>query len=268
MRVPLPAARTIPAACETVILPVRPHAKRGAGLLCPSLKKDPSSPKIQSGTPVLEKENLESNVRNVMAEIICPTAKNSLLPYLSGRLDGTGEGAEFEEHVKQCEVCRELVSDRRRALQALIAAAEQVETNDRARPVLPGMKSSQVRLLAVSATLAAALIAISYFVNPSSSLLGEKLGATLQVEHTPTYKNSGPPPDTRARFEEVEESTSSLAVEATPPPPEIPAEPEPPPIAPKKRHKPPVNRVVPPAPNRIEVYDKQGNKVGETIQPR
>lgn len=234
----------------------------------PEPKDSPVLPENPKRTTVSKEENLKSNVRIAMAEMECPTARNSLLPYLLGRLDGTGEGAEFEAHVKKCDVCRELVSDRRRALQALIAAAETSEISNPARLSLPGLKESQVKLLAISGVLAIALIGVSYFIKPESSLLGDKFGDTMPVVQAPVYKNSGPAPDTRARFEETIETTSALASEPPPPVTEEPAKLEPPPASPKKQKKKLVKRTTVAVPNRVEVFDSQGNKVGEAIEPK
>jgi hypothetical protein len=212
-----------------------------------------------------------------MENIDCPTAKQSLLAYLTGRLDGTGEGAEFEAHVKDCDVCRSLIGDRRRALQLLIAAIDEKPEGVKAPASLPGLKKGQIRLLAVSGLLAVGLIGVSYFVQPGSSLLGEKFGDAMPPLERPKVASSGPPPDTRAQIaEETEEVVATLPVVSNEPEPQRPAAEKPEIPEPKESSAKPKTKVMPrktqriakpPEVNRVEVFDASGKKVGETIRP-
>lgn len=212
-----------------------------------------------------------------MENIDCPIAKQSLLAYLSGRLDGTGEGAEFEAHVKDCDVCRSLIGDRRRALQLLIAAIDEKPESATKHASLPGLKKGQIRLLAVSGVLAVGLIGLSYFVQPGSSLLGEKFGDAMPPVQRPTAFTSGPPPDTRTQIsEETDEVVATMPVvseepEPTPSVTEKPANAKPLETATKPRQKATPRKTQPiakpPEVNRVEVFDASGKKVGETIRP-
>lgn len=212
-----------------------------------------------------------------MENIDCPTAKQSLLAYLTGRLDGTGEGAEFEAHVKECDVCRSLIGDRRRALQLLIAAIDEKPESVTTPASVPGLRKGQIRLLAVSGVLAVGLICLSYFVQPGSSLLGEKFGDAMPPVQRPTALTSGPPPDTRAQIaEETEEVVATMPVvsEEPEPPPSVaekPANAKPLETASKPKHKATPRKTQPIAKplevNRVEVFDASGKKVGETIRP-
>ncbi len=212
----------------------------------------------------------------------CPIAKKSLLAYLAGRLDGTGEGADFEAHVKECDVCRALVGDRRKALQVLIASMDDAPATQTSGTPLPGIKPGQVKVLALCSLIALTLIGVSYFVKPGSSLLGEKLGDVLPPVPPRVATTTGPPPDTRVRVQEqTEETTAALtidqvqaavepvdvadAVVAKPEPSET-NKPKPKPI--KRKSPAPKQSQSQPAVNRVEVFDASGQKVGETIQPR
>jgi hypothetical protein len=217
-----------------------------------------------------------------MEQTDCPIAKKSLLAYLAGRLDGTGEGADFEAHVKVCDVCRALVGDRRKALQVLIASMDDEPAAPTLGSPLPGIKPGQVKVLALCSLIAIALIGVSYFVKPGSSLLGEKLGDILPPVQPRIATTTGPPPDTRVRIQEqTEETTAALTIEQPPESVET-NEGADIPVAKKEsaettKPKPkPAQRKIPapkqsqsqPTVNRVEVFDATGQKVGESIQPR
>jgi outer membrane biosynthesis protein TonB len=121
-----------------------------------------------------------------MAERInlCDIAKEHLLPWLAGRLDGTPEGQAFEAHVRDCKACSALVTDRRRAMQALLALAEESSPfAGEATPQQAGAKQMQLpswRALvqskgtAILTVAAALLLVVSYSIKPGEGLLGEK----------------------------------------------------------------------------------------------
>ncbi|GIV02903.1 MAG: hypothetical protein KatS3mg015_1733 [Fimbriimonadales bacterium] len=120
---------------------------------------------------------------------ICEVAREKLLPWLAGQLDGTPDGVEFEEHVKQCPTCTELVSDRRRAMQVLLALAD---AKDGAKAEKATGKSLQVpawkaflesKGVPVLAAVAVILLGLSYFMKPGDGLLGEK--ALPETESAP-----------------------------------------------------------------------------------
>lgn len=121
-----------------------------------------------------------------MAERInlCDVAKEHLLPWLAGRLDGTPEGQAFEAHVRECKACSALVTDRRTAMQALLALADeatnakQAATQDATPPQqlqLPSWRALvQSKGTVMLTVAAAALLAGSYLMKPSDGLLGDK----------------------------------------------------------------------------------------------
>jgi hypothetical protein len=111
---------------------------------------------------------------------ICEVAKERLLPWLAGRLDGTPEGVEFEEHVKQCPTCAELVSDRRRAMQVLLALTDEragaTAGKTERKPLQPPAWKAfwESKGVPVLAAVAVVLLGISYLMKPGEGLLGEK----------------------------------------------------------------------------------------------
>jgi hypothetical protein len=196
--------------------------------------------------------------------------------------------------VRSCEICQELVTDKRKALQVLIASADAAIEPPKQKGPLPGLRASQIKPLAVSVLLALALIAVSYFVKPGSALFGEK----VQVAESPKKQE----PATNAPLT-TETTTTNSAIQAAPenkipsqmPPatnPQAPAnaqqapaiQPSTPqtnttantnstnqkptqPQKPKPKPKPTANPV-PNKPNRVEVFDKDGKKIGEVSTPR
>ncbi|MER3414454.1 MAG: hypothetical protein C4341_09565 [Armatimonadota bacterium] len=131
-----------------------------------------------------------------MAERIslCDVAKEHLLPWLAGRLDGTPEGQAFEAHIRECNACSALVTDRRQAMQALLELAD--ETNTTAQAVAreatlakqiqaPSWRALvQSKGTAILTVGAALLLVISYFMKPSERLLGEKALPDPPAEQT------------------------------------------------------------------------------------
>lgn len=114
---------------------------------------------------------------------LCDVAKENLLPWLSGRLDGTAEGQAFEEHVRECKSCSALVADRRQAMQALLALADEsnrVEREEPQQPATTRLQPPSWRALlqskgtAILTAAAALLLIASYLAKPSEGLLGEK----------------------------------------------------------------------------------------------
>ncbi|MCH8275007.1 MAG: zf-HC2 domain-containing protein [Armatimonadetes bacterium] len=224
----------------------------------------------------------------------CPVALRTLPAYLGGRLDGTPEALEFEEHIRQCEECRDLVSDRRKALQVLIAAADRASEEPAAKPAKEGSKKrsawpsvAQFKPVFYSVGLAAALIGVSYVVGPKLDLFGETL-----ADSTATAGASGPPAEAEgssegasadATSEEVLETAAAVSA----------AEDEAPTLAPdgeetvetstgeSGRPGPTVKRAPtttaapkrtqtakPQASVRVEVFDENGRKIGESVIPK
>lgn len=114
---------------------------------------------------------------------LCDVAKENLLPWLSGRLDGTPEGQTFEEHVRECKSCSALVADRRQAMQALLALADESNRVEREEPQQaattrlqpPSWRALlQSKGTAILTAAAALLLVASYLTKPSEGLLGEK----------------------------------------------------------------------------------------------
>lgn len=115
---------------------------------------------------------------------LCDGAREHLLPWLAGRLDGTPEGEAFEAHVRECKACSALVTDRRRAMQAVLALAEEsraVAAEETTQPA--GSKQMQLpswsalvrsKGTAILTAAAALLLIVSYSMKPSEGLVGEK----------------------------------------------------------------------------------------------
>jgi|GEM_PF-4179860 len=151
-----------------------------------------------------------------MAERInlCDVAKEHLLAWLAGRLDGTPEGQAFEAHVRECKLCSALVTDRRQAMQALLALADESSTVTEAAPqeAAPARQIQppswralvQSKGTAILAVAAALLLVFSYFMKPSEGLLGEKA--------LPAAPEQAKQPSEETKTEAVE---TSHAVEAT-----------------------------------------------------
>ncbi len=219
----------------------------------------------------------------------CPVAKKSLLPYLTGKLEGTPDGAAFEEHVKECASCRELVSDRRKALQTLIAAINDEEETPKQKVNLIALSPKQWKPLAISSVVAVVLIGVSYFIRPDGNLFGEK----VEVEPAATTTVAPKEPTKKPLESQVVPKTpeskpliadASVENKSTPetkpvvetPKPENPINVEPPkPVAPKPKvvakPKPritrkPISKPKPPT-NRIEVFDENGKRIGISIKP-
>lgn len=252
-----------------------------------------------------------------MAEINldCPEARKSLLPYLTGRLEGV-QAATFEAHVKACSYCSELVGDRKKALQAVLAAVEEkthpahsAQTKESAQPLWKGI---QTKPLVLSACLALGLIGVSWYVRPGSEVFGDKF--TLPADRDATTKNETAPDSEKGQVGgtgQLKEETTEVSAPATaldsgaapPTPNEQTAEKEasegkedtkvaasspPKPVKTPPPAKKKVNRSVPnpkksvkvgvtPAtqstsrhnpPNRVEVFDENGKRIGETVLPR
>lgn len=252
-----------------------------------------------------------------MAEINldCPEARKSLLPYLTGRLEGV-QAATFEAHVKACSYCSELVGDRKKALQAVLAAVEEkahpAHASQKKESAQTLWKGIQTKPLVLSACLALGLIGVSWYVRPGSDVFGDKFTLPASQEAAPTdAKGSNPEMDPGSGTEPLKEETTeasapatALDSQATPPTNEAPpvekkasdgendtkvavstppARVKNPPPANKKSNKtvtnpkktaksaakltsPPKTRD--PQPNRVEVFDENGKRIGETILPR
>ncbi len=145
---------------------------------------------------------------------LCDVAKEHLLPWLAGRLDGTPEGQAFEAHVRECKSCSGLVTDRRQAMQALLALADESGTVTEAAPqeTAPAKQIQppswralvQSKGTAILTVAAALLLVFSYFMKPSEGLLGEKaLPAAPEQAKQPSEETN------------TEATETSHAVEAT-----------------------------------------------------
>lgn len=234
----------------------------------------------------------------------CPEASKYLLEYLTGRLDGRPEAETFEAHAHDCEICQSLVKDKRRALSAVIAgmsgkpsdAAGEVKAPRGFKLVIP---THQTKALVLGLVGVVGLLAISYVIRPGSEIMGSKIGDTMTTASTnaPISATKSPAKS------EVSETTHSIkaATDIKNPAPEI-AKTQPPaqpkesadpaktitvpakqPVAttnqPTSKHtasarKPGrsyrrVRRYVRPQKeqSRVEIFDEDGKKIGETTQP-
>lgn len=217
----------------------------------------------------------------------CPVAKKSLLPYLTGKLEGTPEGEVFEAHVKECVTCRELVGDRRKALQTLIAAInDEEESVPQSRVNLLPLSPKQWKPLAISSVVAVVLIGVSYFIRPDNNLFGEKVATetappvvTEKPKPKPLESQVVPPPAEEkplvADATEVKKpivetpkpEATPVAVQPKPEPPKVTAAPKPKPKAkPRIRTaRKPISKPKPES-NRIEVFDENGKRIGVSVK--
>jgi len=220
----------------------------------------------------------------------CPIAREKLIPYLSGNLDGTPEGEEFEVHVNNCPVCKAIASDRRKTLQALIAALDPASTKHNVFEGERGTtRDKSVKLLLLAGVCALLLIGMSYVSGPVSAILGDRVAIDGKSETSNANDNSpiAQPKTTRGNIPLGEESKESVAtasstdssegqkgIEGSKKPQSVPngkrtvgipnrsaktSSPT------KKRSE--VPRSSPPM-NRIEVFDESGKKIGVAITPQ
>jgi hypothetical protein len=220
----------------------------------------------------------------------CPEARKSLLPYLAGELEGRREGAAFEAHVQNCSTCRELLGDRRKAMQVLLAVAEDREAELTKPHPLAALKGSKTTIAFTA--IALALLGFSYFSGKGGDLLGEKVAESLPTAAatttTPALKSDQL--ETKAAESAVEAPQSKVepkisntkAAEAKS---DLPASAPEPPAAPISKSTPPESRVKAPAPApkvkrakprpkapavrlpSVVVFDATGRKVGESSIP-
>lgn len=226
---------------------------------------------------------------------LCDVAKENLLAWLAGRLDGTPEGQAFEAHVRECKACSALVTDRRQAMQALLALADEsgAVTEAATQEAAPTKKIQppswralvQSKGTAILTVAAALLLVFSYFMKPSEGLLGEKaLPAAPEQAKQPSEETKTETVETSHAVEATAEGeTESAPPEETAPPTQEPPQPNeqpqagekeqaPPPATrkapPKRRSAPPVKTT--PAPTKsskrnggtVEVFDESGRLIG------
>lgn len=246
----------------------------------------------------------------------CAEAEKHLLQYLTGQLDGKREGELFEAHVSSCDVCKSLVKDKRKALQALVAAMspgvigdpQPAETRKRIGIVIP---AKQIKPLVVSGVLAIGLLIVSYALRPGSDLIGEKIGDSLpekpaganpvvseQLKEDSTETTDAieaAPPEGGANTEkpianqpesaapksaavpEVDANSTDEAKNATTQPAISSKPAKQPTVGDKPRQKATKRQPVPKKrktstpttkPNKVEIFDESGKKVGETTQTK
>lgn len=225
---------------------------------------------------------------------LCDVAKENLLAWLAGRLDGTPEGQAFEAHVRECKACSALVTDRRQAMQALLALADEsgAVTEAATQEAAPTKKIQppswralvQSKGTAILTVAAALLLVFSYFMKPSEGLLGEKaLPAAPEQAKQPSEETNTEAAETSHAVEATaegetesapatQEQPGEQAVAETPPQPSPQARREGPPAtrkaSPKRRSAPPVKTT--PAPSKsdkrnagtVEVFDESGRLIG------
>ena len=204
----------------------------------------------------------------------CPAARKWLLPYLGGQLEGSNEGTAFEKHVITCNTCRDLVSDRRKAMRVLLAAANEEEEASPVRAATVSVLAKN-KMALVFGGIAIALVILSYTMRPGTEIL---LGEKVADAKTPVAPISEPPQTKPLQTEKNHTAASETAApKATAPIITIPKAVAVKNPAPKKtiaaaqkhtaRRKPFVKRQVikrPAAHNRVEVFDENGRRVGGT----
>lgn len=226
---------------------------------------------------------------------LCDVAKEHLLPWLAGRLDGTAEGEAFEAHVRECKACSALVADRRRAMQALLALAEEggsasgqvTPQVERPKQIQPAswralVQSKGTAILTVAAAL---LLVVSYLAKPGEGLLGEKAlpsepeagasqpstGTNTQATETAhSVKATAEGETESARATQEQPGEKALAENPAQPSPQTEREEQPATrkASSKRRTAPPVKTA--PAPSksnkrnagRVEVFDESGRLIG------
>ncbi|GEM_PF-3686075 len=212
-------------------------------------------------------------------DLQCAEASRYLLPYLSKELDGKPEAEQFEAHVRDCPICKSLVKDKRRALQAVLAAlgAQETDSQNVDAPVAKfALQPRQKRTLVVSAVIGTVLLAMCWLLRPGSDLIGEKIGASLKVDQAAV---SAP-----VKTETVTKTDAIKTAEPVPADPKpvktaAPSKPEPakqkaekpisptqPKISTHKTHKRRSSARSREPLNRVTVFDENGSKVGETVQ--
>ncbi len=145
----------------------------------------------------------------------CPVGTRVLPAYLAGKLTGTPTEEEFKEHVRTCEDCKALVTDRRKAMQVLIASAETALTEGTpAKPTkpntsyslaVPGLKNFPWKLLAGVSGGAIFLITLTYVFGPQISTLGQS------TEEKQSSTNSSSQPSSPAEKTLKTETTASTS---------------------------------------------------------
>lgn len=208
----------------------------------------------------------------------CPVAARTLVAYLSGDLEGTPEGSSFEEHVKSCPGCHELVTDRRKAMQLLLSAADEraaLETQPAAASGTAALFKNKTLLF--SGGLAVVLLFVSYFMKPTTEIFGDKVISEPEVQKTEQEASTASITATPAP--EIKKEAPNAAEQETKPAPEPKpveqAKPQPgpekkaettkakPKQARKPARKPAPRRQIAPT-NRVEVFDENGRKIGES----
>lgn len=220
----------------------------------------------------------------------CPIARERLIPYLSGKLDGTPEGEEFETHVSNCPVCKVIASDRRKTLQALIAALDPTKTKTFESERRASNEKS-AKLLLLAGVCALLLIGISYVSGPVSAILGDKVvtGAGSEKldsnesaptsQRTTAYGNvpideeskeaiataSSTDSDKQPKQPEIKKSKKSYRVSKPKTSVEMPTRANRN-ASSKKKHTKDLHSI--PPMNRIEIFDESGKKIGVAITPQ
>lgn len=219
----------------------------------------------------------------------CPVARERLIPYLSGKLDGTPEGEEFEAHVSNCPICKVVASDRRKTLQALIAALDPAMDNKPIGNEHKQTKDKSAKLLLLASVCALLLIVMSYVSGPVSAILGDKV-ATGEPSGTPSLKDNPPisQPTTaheKAPLHEDSKKTIATVSSTDSPGKQIEAKkskkaenvskaktsdeifvPSSNSLSSKKKRS-KTSQYSPPM-NRIEIFDESGKKIGVAITPQ
>lgn len=202
----------------------------------------------------------------------CEVAKEMLLPYMAGELDGTPHAQEFEAHTQKCQRCQELIRDKRKAIQVLLASAEEkVATHHQTRPQVPSFRAlSSNKVLLIAGAAALAMIGFGYFMKPTSGFLGETVAESFKTNPSLESKSTSPTESFK-----TEETTSESTIEQntgnTPPTSEES-------VAPKDANtqtkitqnaQKPITRQKPNPtttqkhPQKVVVYDENGRPIGE-----
>jgi hypothetical protein len=152
----------------------------------------------------------------------CPVGVRLLPAYLAGKLTGTPTEEEFKEHVRACEECKALITDRRKAMQVLLASAETALTQGQSPSPTPsnlshtssllGLKSVPWKLLTGVTASAIFLIALTYIWGPQWSVFGQKMEEKpTQAPSTPTSPATQENPTLQDNSLKTEETTARSA---------------------------------------------------------
>ncbi|HWP32024.1 MAG TPA: hypothetical protein VNK96_09930 [Fimbriimonadales bacterium] len=217
----------------------------------------------------------------------CPVARERLIPYLSGKLDGTPEGEEFEAHVSNCPICKVVASDRRKTLQALIAALDPAVENRSIGNERKKTKDKSAKMLLLAGVCALLLIGMSYVSGPVSAILGDKMATgdesvTLSSKENPpisqhAQENASLHEESKKSIatasstnspggqQEIKESKKAQNVSKAKTSNDTPVQSVNRSSPKKQRSK--AARSSPPM-NRIEIFDESGKKIGVAITPQ